>query len=375
MDLLVLSLFWPPRIGGVENANQALVAGLRAEGHRVAILAPVGAAPGLPCSEVQGVDPDRPRAASGAWHFLRAARAALARGRAQWVGVLHTAGCGPAAWVLSRLHGIPYFVLAYGMEVLVESPGDPRRAARAGLQRVVLRGAARVIAISQATADRLLAVGVEARRVHVIPPGIDVEGLSGRGDPAVARALRERHPGRLVALTVARLVERKGHDAVIEALRAVPGVVYVVVGEGPERDRLVALARQAGVVDRVEFLGRVDDPAAYYRAADVFVMPSRGGAGDRDVEGFGLAYAEAACFGLPSIAPAVGGPAEVVVAGETGWLVDPARPAQVARALREAAEDPGRRASMGERALARVRGRYGHRRAARDLARVLGESP
>jgi phosphatidylinositol alpha-1,6-mannosyltransferase len=133
--------------------------------------------------------------------------------------------------------------------------------------------------------------------------------------------------GKRVILSVSRLVERKGVDKVIEALPFVlercPNALYVVVGDGPYRERLMELAQEKGIADKVLFAGRVPDIRPFYRACDVFVLPTREGR-KGDIEGLGLVYLEAAACGKPVVASLVGGVADAVVPNETALIVEPA---------------------------------------------------
>ncbi|HEY0583075.1 MAG TPA: glycosyltransferase, partial [Chloroflexota bacterium] len=157
-------------------------------------------------------------------------------------------------------------------------------------------------------------------------------------------------------LTVARLVPRKGIDTVIAALKTLPlEVTYRVVGRGPDEPRLRALAQSAGVADRVQFLGRLDDAslADEYRRCSLFVLPARRTA-DGDLEGYGLVYFEAAAWGRPVVAGRSGGEIDAVVDGQTGVLVDGASVSQLAATLGDLLTDPDRRARLGAAGRARV---------------------
>jgi phosphatidylinositol alpha-1,6-mannosyltransferase len=157
-------------------------------------------------------------------------------------------------------------------------------------------------------------------------------------------------------LTVARLVPRKGIDTVIAALKTLPPeVTYRVVGRGPDEPRLRALAQSAGVADRVQFLGRLDDAslADEYRRCSLFVLPARRTA-DGDLEGYGLVYFEAAAWGRPVVAGRSGGEIDAVVDGQTGVLVDGASVSQLAATLGDLLTDPERRERLGAAGRARV---------------------
>jgi glycosyltransferase involved in cell wall biosynthesis len=123
-----------------------------------------------------------------------------------------------------------------------------------------------------------------------------------------------------VLLAVARLAPQKGVDVAIRALprirESISDAALVVLGEGPERERLEALARTLGVADAVHMPGRAGDVASWYRRADLLVHPARW-------EGFGLALLEAMLAELAVVASAVSAVPEVVADGVTGVLVPP----------------------------------------------------
>ena len=157
----------------------------------------------------------------------------------------------------------------------------------------------------------------------------------------------------LVLLTVARLVPRKGQDVLIRALPEVirrhPEVVYLCVGEGPDRARLEEAVESVGVEDRVIFMGLVPDSEkySYYAACDLFVMLSRR-VGDT-VEGFGLSFLEAWHASKPVLGGRHGGVVEVVDEGVNGLMVDPHDDQEVARVLIDALNDQATLRTMGRR--------------------------
>jgi phosphatidylinositol alpha-1,6-mannosyltransferase len=190
----------------------------------------------------------------------------------------------------------------------------------------------------------------------VVPNGTDPE----RFRPLDAGAARRRlglGDGPLL-LTVGRLVPRKGIDTTLRALPtvldAVPDLTYLVVGTGPDRARLDALATTLGVRDHVQFEGHVpaDDLPHYYGAADLFVMPSR--EAPPDVEGFGIVFLEAGACGLPVVGARTGGIPDAVRDGETGLLVPPSSPAALAEALTHVLTAPDVAARLGAAARQRV---------------------
>jgi len=281
----------------------------------------------------------------------------------------------PVGLMLYRSFRIPYLVIGYGIDVW----GDlgPRR-------RMALQRAARVIAISQFTA-RMVATAQEVAldRISVIHPAVDpglLAHAAAGGEPGVPRGT-----GELTLLTVARLAAQeryKGLDAVVAALPAVAQaagpVRYVIVGDGDDASRLRAAAHGHGVTAAVRLVGPVSeaDLAVWYRAADIFVMPSLcerrpdGWAG----EGFGIVYIEAAAFGCPVVAGEGGGAPEAVEDGVTGLVVDGRSVDAVAAALIRLSRDTALRIRMGEAGRRRVRQYFTFDRFRRDVRAVVSET-
>ncbi len=132
----------------------------------------------------------------------------------------------------------------------------------------------------------------------------------------------DRSDNRIWLLTVARLVERKGHLKVIEAIESMPDVSYTIVGDGPMRKPIIDEITKRGMQDRVTIMQHVSDGKLpeLYSSHDIFVMPTSKSITDR--EGFGIVYLEAGLFGLPVIATRQPGVDEAVIDGETGILID-----------------------------------------------------
>jgi phosphatidylinositol alpha-1,6-mannosyltransferase len=163
-----------------------------------------------------------------------------------------------------------------------------------------------------------------------------------------------------VVLTLCNLIPKKGIDKVMEAVEILADehdILYVVAGVGPDRKRLEGLAEKLGISSRVVFTGRVPENriASLYAACDIFVMPTRIEA-DGSVEGFGIVYLEAGSQGVPVIGPRIGGSADAIEDGVTGYLVDAADVSEIARRMRQLLENP---------ALARQMGSAGRERATR----------
>lgn len=196
------------------------------------------------------------------------------------------------------------------------------------------------------------AFGPQAR-LERLSPGVDIDRFT---PDSVSRAqLRARYElgDRPVVLCLSRLVPRKGQDMLIRAFgqirRRVPGAALVIVGGGPHRETLEALAQRAGVADDVLFTGGVpgDELPAHHAMADVFAMPCRTRGAGLDVEGLGIVFLEASASGVPVVAGRSGGAPETVRDGETGWVVDGTDVDAIATAVGDLLADPATADRMG----------------------------
>lgn len=240
-------------------------------------------------------------------------------------------------WSAQRAAGSRVVATFYSVEVRWISRALP---ALKAFLRWTIRFPDRVVAISSATANEIRAVANVA--VDVIPYTIALPPA-----PPINAPTQE-----LRLLFVGRLVERKGVDVLLRAFASLGDIAnarLVVVGDGPERERLQSLARELGVQERVDFLGRVSDDAlrAEYASARVFVLPaivdSRG-----DTEGLGVVLLEAMNSRVPVVASDSGGIVDIVEHEKTGLLVPPGDVTALAAALRRLATEPAYAARLGE---------------------------
>lgn len=196
------------------------------------------------------------------------------------------------------------------------------------------------------------ALGPQAA-LEYLPPGVRTETF--RPDPVAREMIRAKYGlGKSpLLLSVSRLVARKGQDTLIRAVPAivsrVPDLRLLIVGDGPDGQRLRELVRVIGLDDCVVFAGSVPWPElpAHYAAADVFAMPCRTRGSGLDVEGLGIVFLEASASGLPVIAGRSGGAPETVRQGDTGLVVDGRDTAAVAEAACELLIDRARASEWG----------------------------
>ncbi len=261
-----------------------------------------------------------------------------------------------SAWVLGVLRLLPWVtrvVYVHGEEITTRDDYDVRQERR----RRALLAAHHVVVVSRFTAAAVAElVGAAGRgRIRLIENGVDVSRF--RPIP--------RHPDLVslygldesfVFVSVCRLLEKKGIDQAIRAFARVaaafPDSRYLVVGDGPYRAALEAIAAECGVAGKVAFAGAVADEELvdHYVLGDVFVMPNRRLA-NGDTEGFGLVFLEANACGLPVIAGSDGGSIDAVRHGVNGVLVDGHSVDAIAAAMLELRRDPALRARLREGGL------------------------
>ena len=186
-------------------------------------------------------------------------------------------------------------------------------------------------------------------RCHVIPLGIPMERFD-RCDLTTAEGIRQQYGARLI-VSVGRLVYYKGFEHLIRAMTRVRGNL-LIVGEGPLRGALSALAQELGVADRVHFMGKISHEllVACYHAAKVFVLASI-----LRSEAFGIAQVEAMAAGLPVVNTQLNsGVPFVSIHEQTGLTVPPGDPGALAEAVNRLLDNPDLRASLGAAAALRA---------------------
>lgn len=192
-----------------------------------------------------------------------------------------------------------------------------------------------VVAVSEEIATELIRSGVPRRAVSVIANGIDVLPASP-GARARIRAEFGLLPEAKVLLHIGRLARSKRIDVLLHATAALPAplrATLLLVGEGEEREQLVALAGQLGVAANVRFCGYRKDVVQLLAAADVFVLSS-------EKEGLPIAVLEAMATSCPIVATRAGAIPRVVEDGRDGWIVPAGDPGALQGALAEALADP-----------------------------------
>ncbi len=228
---------------------------------------------------------------------------------------------GIVAFLVKKILGIKYFLMAHGSEVLKHKErGFVRR-----LMKAIFESAETICANSKFTKGLVFSLKLKLPDIAIAHPPISIAATPSDSD---LNELNKKFDlgGKSVLLTVSRLVPRKGHAEVISALAELyskyPHLRYVMTGEGLYIEKLKKIADEYGVRDRVIMTGFVSeqDLSLLYRRCDIYVSPSH--EIYDDIEGFGMSLAEASAFGKPVIAGRSGGVEDAVVDGKTGLLVE-----------------------------------------------------
>jgi glycogen(starch) synthase len=345
-----------PEVGGVEEAVRQLALGLRSAGHEVEVWtvdraggSSVGTVDGLIVRYLPTPLPARsPRAlARFAWVAPTAWRTWVRSYRAFRPTLVHVHCFGPNgvyALALHRRFGVPLYLTSHG-ETIADDGGVFGRSAllREGLRRAVGRARAVTAPSSVVIDDLVVHYGLTAGRI--IPNGVDLE-LSGKADPTAAPYV----------FAAGRLGRMKGFDLLLQAFAAAdldPTVRLVIGGDGPERERLVALAASLGLASRVELRGWMTSQAVadVMAGALAVVVPSR-------MEAFGLVALEAWRSAAPLLMTERGGARSFVRDGVDGILIDPEDTPRFASTLARLTSDAALRASLSAAGRRRV-GEFG----------------
>jgi len=362
LRVLHVGKFYPPHRGGMESHVETLCRALRAD---VEVEVLVSAENRATVREtVDGVPVTR----IGTLATLASASVnpgmarAIRESGADVVHFHHPNPTGVLSYLASGRRG-PYVVTYHSDIVRQRVLG----AVFAPVLHHFLRGAAAILASSREYARSSPVLRAHTDRVRIVPFGIRAEEFE-RADPKEVAALRGRHGHRTV-LAVGRLVYYKGFDYLVRAMSAVDGRL-LILGDGPLRGRLQALAEETGVADRVTLAGAVPALAPYYHAADVFALPAVARS-----EAFGLVQLEAMAAGLPVVNTRIdSGVPFVSRDGESGITVPPADARALAGALGRLLDAPALRERLGRAARERVRREFSLERMAAETLALYREA-
>ena len=231
------------------------------------------------------------------------------------------------------------------------------------------RATARIVTTGEKLRRQVIEeTGAAPGRVVSIPTGIDLERFRPADRVAARAALGLGQDGALIGI-VATLRSWKGHRHLLAAFAALPrtDVRLVIVGDGPQRSALEALALDLSIASRVRFAGNQADVAPWLQALDLFCLPSYAN------EGVPQALMQAMACGLPVVTTPVGSIEEIVTHGVTGVLVPPEDPVRLRVALAELLADGARRDTLGAAARTTALERFGEDRMVDRMLEVFRE--
>lgn len=373
MRIILATHSYYPSIGGVEEVVQSLARHLQSRGHEVNVLAS-RSENALAEEEVEGIQVHRYRMDAPWKPTLRELLAgtknvvvgtsrvlSLFRRLQPEVVNLHFVAGGHALCtsLACRQARIPLVASIHGADVEYESTPP---LAYPYSTRLALKHAAAVTSNS----------GYQTRFIEgIVPPGIPVAVI--RNGVELERFQVGSDKREAFVLGVGRLEHKKGFDLLIRALALAvaqrPEIRLKIAGDGRERGQCIALARELGVMDQVEFLGWRNPPAVreLLRQCRFFVLPSR-------AEPLGLVNLEAMASGTAIIATRVGGVPEIVRDGENGILVAPESSEKIAQGLLRLWQDPDLCHKLGRAGRRLVEREYGWDRAAARFEQVFREA-
>ncbi len=300
--------------------------------------------------------------------FLFGTREVIRISQQQQAALIHsnTSAVWGGALAASRLH-VPHI---WHVHELITEPTLIRRL----IAWMVQRYSTHVVAISQAVANHLLQDAPELNgKISIIYDAVDTEQFSPQVKGEQLRTTWHIHPNDVLVGVVGRISAWKGQHfflrAFAQAARQHPQLKAVIVGdvvpgEDWRRQELQQLAQTLGIAQRILWPGYHENAPEVMAALDILVLPSI------RPEPFGMVVIEAMATGIPVIATAHGGPLESISNGETGLLVSPEDPGDMARALSLLAHDAQLRRQMGARGRQRAEAMFGfstHVRAFQDL--------
>ena len=360
MKLLVLAKAYPPTVGGVENYSKFVSEGL-SKFHEVRVLTL------NPLSyesletdinkdsdhiSVERIHSFHSQILSAMWYsvifFLR-----MIQNKPDYI-IATTWKIGLVIAFFQPIFKIPFIISAHGAELT----RNRNNSLVSYVMKYVFKRANKVIAVSEFTKGIVIEYAqIDPDKCVVVSNGIENESVK-----KVPKDEAKKHIGINdvpFLLTVSRVDERKGHIDVLNALpkvlKKVPDLKYVIVGNGPEKDNIISRIDELGIQDNVELAGFVADEELpyYYSACDVFIMLNKM-VNIEDFEGFGFVFAEAGAYGKPLIGGDSGGPKEVIVENETGYLVDPQNSEIVAKRIITLITDKVKNDEMGRNAANRT---------------------
>ncbi|MBF0507560.1 MAG: glycosyltransferase [Deltaproteobacteria bacterium] len=367
--VLVVNKFYPPWIGGIEKAAALTVESLR---HEIDFSVLVCSPDRHGSSQImEGATVLRAPSVGVFWSMPVSFRfMALYQKLVRDCDMVHFHEPFPMGTWVGWRYGFPCGVLTYHSDI------HRQRFLNLAYQPIFNRFLHKIDLIMP-TSARLAAhsrsLSQFGHKLRPVPLGI--EDQAGPVTPAQRdqiQAIRKSAQGRTVFFNVGRMVSYKGLDVLLDAMQYCPFAILYLVGDGPERPRLERLTQKLGLTEQVRFCGMVPDKdlPGYFRAADVFALPSNSPA-----EAFGLTQLEAMSYGLPVInTDLFTGVPDVSLHGRTGLTVPVNNSKAFAAAMTTLSEDAGLRETFGKNARERFESLFTLAVTAKETLKVYQEA-
>lgn len=370
MKILIISPSFLPIVGGTEVAIYEISKRLVQRGHDVTILTPkyLKYKNSKTCEKLNAVQIYRYPISSYMYRFsaltryiniqLRALKKIIELDRNENFDIfhqLHLFALGGPAVLAKKYLRKPLVTTLIGWDTY--DPINPVPSFLYPYLAQVMNKSDVVTSLSQESAKHARKQGCR-KKIKIIPLGVDVTRFNPHIDGSMERKILGIKDDEIMVLSVQRLVRRKRVDCLINAVPEVikkhPNIRFVIIGGGPEKERLIKLARKLKISNNISFLDftfLTHELARYYSASDIFVLHSL-------YEGFGIVLIEASACGKPVISTRVGSIPEVVDDGKTGLLVKPENPIHLASAILKLVNDEELRKSMGKEGRMKVEREY-----------------
>lgn len=277
----------------------------------------------------------------------------------------HEAKSDVIAYLTARFHSVPIVTTLHGW---IGNSFKDRLFIK--LDKRIVRGFDRVIAVSRRIEEELLAAGVAGKKLRMLHNAIVLERYRRTGKGGVlAEAIGRPVAGPVIA-SIGRLSTEKGHSDLVDAIGIVRSrgekVSLVLIGDGPERPKLLQQIKALGLQEVVHMPGYIQEPQRLLEEIDLLVLPSH-------TEGLPNAALEALLMEVPVLATEVGGTPEVITDGETGRLVPARSPEKLAEGIQEFLAAPESWKRMASRGKDMVKMNFDFRARTRKLEAIYDE--
>jgi glycosyltransferase involved in cell wall biosynthesis len=269
------------------------------------------------------------------------------------------------AFVLTRISGLPWISFAHGW-----TDEDWKIKTYNRLDKFLLRYPDRIVAVSKEVARKLHVLNIPDRKIKIIYNAVSRENLNDEDEQiGVREELKIPKEHKLLGV-IGRLSPEKGQIYFLQAFSQViehsPEVTALIVGEGPDEQRLKQYCASKNLASRVVFMGYQNNLTSIYKSLDLVVLPSLS-------EGMPMVALEGMLEGKPIIGTGVGGIPEVIVHQKTGLLVPPANPTSLARAILELISDEEKLKNFSENSQTFVRDNFSAEERAKKVVDLYQE--